>query len=110
MLQEPQTAEAISPVRPAGQATRAENSLAQVIVTSLLVVLAFGAGWFGNGFVNRANYVPPEDVNQHIVNQAWNEITRNFVFTGAIDKQKMAYAAINAMVDTLNDPGHTRFE
>jgi carboxyl-terminal processing protease len=48
--------------------------------------------------------------NQHIINQAYSEINKNYVFTNAIDKQKMAYAAINAMVDTLGDTGHSRFE
>jgi carboxyl-terminal processing protease len=87
-----------------------DNSLAQLVVTSLLVILAFTAGWFGNAYVNRANYISPNDTNQYIINQAWNEINNNYVYTENIDKQKMAYAAIKAMVGTLNDPGHTRFE
>ena len=66
--------------------------------------------WLGNAYVNPANYIPADDVDQHIINQAYTEITKNYVFTNAIDKQKMAFTAINAMVDTLGDTGHSRFE
>src|SRR5215467_3841746 len=110
MLQDPQLADPTPPVPPQNTNRPSERGIAQTVVTSLLVVLAFGAGWFGNAYVNQANYIPADDVNQHIINQAYTEITKNYVFTDAIDKQKMAYAAINAMVDTLNDTGHSRFE
>jgi carboxyl-terminal processing protease len=110
MLQDPQLADP-TPPPPQNSAPRpSERGIAQTVVTSLLVVLAFGAGWFGNAYVNQANYIPADDVNQHIINQAYTEITKNYVFTSSIDKQKIAYAAINAMVDTLNDSGHSRFE
>jgi carboxyl-terminal processing protease len=108
MLQDPQLADPTHPV--SEQSRPSDRGIAQIVVTSLLVVLAFGAGWFGNAFVNQANYIPADDVNQHIINQAYTEINKNYVFTGAIDKQKMAYAAINAMVETLKDEGHSRFE
>lgn len=108
----PSTSQPMNPP-PSGGANHpaaAERGLAQLVVTTLLVVLAFSAGWFGNGYVNRDNYIPPNDVNQHVLNEAWDTINNNYVFTQNIDKQKMAYAAISAMVQTLNDPGHTRFE
>lgn len=108
MLQDPQLADPTVPLRQ--QSGPSDRGIAQTVVTSLLVVLAFGAGWFGNAFVNQANYIPADDVNQHVINQAYTEINKNYVFTSAIDKQKMAYAAVNAMVDTLNDTGHSRFE
>ena len=108
-VEDPQLADASS--LPSQETRRpSERGIAQTVVTSLLVVLAFGAGWFGNAYVNQANYIPADDVDQHIINQAYSEITKNYVFTNAIDKQKMAYAAINAMVDTLGDTGHSRFE
>src|SRR5215468_5100254 len=37
----------------------ASEGLSQIITTSVLVIVAFAAGWFGNFYVNRANYVPP---------------------------------------------------
>lgn len=86
---------------------RAENGLAQIVVTSLLVALAFVAGWFGNGYVNRANYVSSPD--ERLVLQAWKDITDNFVITDQINTKKMAYAAISGMVDSLDDKGHSIF-
>ncbi len=65
-----------------------KRGLAQLVVTSLLVVLAFSAGWFGNAYVNRANYIPPSNLNQRVLNQAWDDINDNFVFTQNIDQQK----------------------
>jgi carboxyl-terminal processing protease len=110
MLQDPQVADPTLPPPEQNSRRPGDRGIAQTVVTSLLVVLAFGAGWFGNAYVNQANYIPADDVNQHIINQAYTEINKNYVFTSAVDKQKMAYAAINAMVDTLNDSGHSRFE
>jgi carboxyl-terminal processing protease len=106
----PDTNGPFSPVPPNNDPrARLDYGYAQIAVTTLLVVLAFTAGWFGNGFVNRKNYVS-NDINQTVMNQAWDEITTNFAVPSQVDKRKMAYAAINAMVATLNDPGHTRFE
>jgi carboxyl-terminal processing protease len=85
----------------------ASQGIAQVIMTSVLVVVAFAAGWFGNGFANRQNVATGD---QRLVLQAWNAIDQNFVVTSAINQKAMAYAAIDAMVATLGDTGHSRFE
>jgi carboxyl-terminal processing protease len=85
----------------------ASQGIAQVIMTSVLVVVAFAAGWFGNGFANRQNIATGD---QRLVLQAWNAIDQNFVVTSAINQKAMAYAAIDAMVGTLGDTGHSRFE
>ena len=87
----------------------ARGMIWQTVVTCLLVIVAFGSGWFGNAFVNRANYVSPTS-DEHLILQAWDDINNNFVVTSNIDTKKMAYAAINAMVDSLNDTGHSRFQ
>jgi carboxyl-terminal processing protease len=76
-------------------------------MTSALVVIAFAAGWFGNGFANRQNIATGD---QRLVLQAWNAIDQNFVVTSAINQKAMAYAAINSIVATLGDTGHSRFE
>lgn len=93
---------------------RADARLLQILLPSLLVIIAFAAGWFGNSFVNRPNYVPPtingKANEEAVLDQAWNDIVNNYVVTSNIDQQKMTYAAIQAMIQTLNDPGHTRFE
>jgi carboxyl-terminal processing protease len=85
----------------------ASQGIAQIIMTSVLVVVAFAAGWFGNGFANRQNIATGD---QRLVLQAWNAIDQNFVVTSAINQKAMAYAAIDAMVGTLGDTGHSRFE
>ncbi|MGZ6363912.1 MAG: S41 family peptidase, partial [Ktedonobacterales bacterium] len=88
------------------RANQAMQGVAQVIVTAVLVAVAFGAGWFGNSIVNRSNIASGD---QRLILQAWNDIDQNFVVTGSIDHQKMAYAAISAMVNSLGDTGHSRF-
>jgi carboxyl-terminal processing protease len=89
-------------------AAQAGQGVVQVIVTALLVTLAFAAGWFGNSFVNRPAYAANSD--EKLILQAWDDIDQYFVVTGAIDHRKMAYAAINAMVASLGDTGHSRFD
>ncbi|HEX6542604.1 MAG TPA: S41 family peptidase [Ktedonobacterales bacterium] len=87
----------------------ARGMLWQTVVTSLLVIVAFASGWFGNAFVNRNNYVSPTS-DEHLIVQAWDDITNNFVVTDKLNTKKMAYAAIDAMVNSLGDTGHSRFQ
>lgn len=88
------------------RANQAMQGVVQVIVIAVLVAVAFGAGWFGNNFVNRTRVASGD---QHLVIQAWNDIDQYYVVTGSIDHKKMAYAAISAMVNSLGDTGHSRF-
>lgn len=90
-----------------GSAGDSGAGVAQVVLTAVLVAIAFCAGWFGNAFVNRPNTATGD---QRLIIQAWNDIDQNFVVTSAIDHKKMAYSAIQAMVDSLGDTGHSRFE
>ncbi|MEO7001484.1 MAG: S41 family peptidase [Ktedonobacterales bacterium] len=85
----------------------ADQALTQIVTTALLVAIAFGAGWFGNSYVNRDRYI--SNPNELIIHQAWNDINKNFVVTSNINQKQMAYAAVNGMIGTLNDPGHTVF-
>lgn len=87
----------------------ARGILWQIVVTSLLVIVAFASGWFGNAFVNRGNYVSPNS-DEHLILQAWDAVSNNFVDTNKINSKKMAYAAIDAMVNSLGDTGHSRFQ
>jgi carboxyl-terminal processing protease len=41
--------------------------------------------------------------------QAWGLVQDHYVDRSAVDSTKMAYAAIQAMLETLGDVGHTRF-
>ena len=86
----------------------ASGALSQMVVTSLLVLIAFGAGWFGNAYVNQGRYISSPD--ELLIHQAWTDINNNFVVTSRINHKQMAYAAITAMVNTLGDTGHSRFE
>ena len=88
-----------------GPAEQASQGVLNLVLTAALVVVAFAAGWFGNGYANRANVATGD---QQLVLQAWNLIDQNYV--GNIDHQQMAYAAISAMVNSLGDTGHSRFE
>lgn len=43
------------------------------------------------------------------VNQVWSLVHQHYVDSKAIDDQKMTAAAINGMLNTLGDQGHTRY-
>ena len=86
----------------------ANGALSQMVVTSLLVLIAFGAGWFGNAYVNQGRYISSSD--ELLIHQAWVDINNNFVVTSRINHKQMAYDAISAMVNSLGDTGHSRFE
>lgn len=90
-----------------GRQSYAAQGVAQILVTTVLVVVAFAAGWFGNSYVNRANVASGD---QRLVLQAWNDINQYYVVTGSINQKQMAYDAINALVNSLGDTGHSRFE
>lgn len=83
------------------------QGITQLVMVAVLVVVSFAAGWFGNGFANRQNVATGD---QQLILQAWNTIDQNYIVTSSIDHKKMAYAAIDAMVATLGDTGHSRFE
>lgn len=86
------------------------QGISQVIVTAVLVAVAFGAGWFGNVYASRNFTAPASDPQLQSILQAYNAISTQYVDPSAIDHTKMANAAIAAMVDSLGDTGHSRFE
>jgi carboxyl-terminal processing protease len=88
----------------------ARASVVQTVVTSLLVIVAFASGWFGNALVKAPNSAATTDRYAQQILQAYNIISDQYVDTSAIDHKKMAYAAIDAMVTSLGDTGHSRFE
>ena len=112
MLSDIRPPEPPAPTNPDDQARNRRNTangaLSQMVITSVLVLIAFGAGWFGNAYVNQGRYI--SSPNELLIHQAWVDINNNFVVTSRINQKQMAYAAINAMVGTLGDTGHTRFE
>jgi carboxyl-terminal processing protease len=93
------------------QPHRLQRILTQALLTLALVVLAFFGGWFAHQFFNQKTF----DLNNQsrayaqLIQQAWSEIDQHYVDRNAVDYQKLSYAAINAMVNTLGDTGHSRF-
>lgn len=80
----------------------------QLLAAALLLLVGFAGGWFANGLANRESLA--HDPNERLILQAWDSIDANYVVTAAIDHKKMAYAAIDAMVQSLDDTNHSRFE
>ncbi len=87
-----------------------EPNYGQFFVTMLLVALAFTAGWLGNNFANR-DYPTPASARpwDKDIWTAWNLIDTQYVDPSAINHQKMTYAMISAMVNSLGDTGHSTF-
>src|SRR5215469_14692454 len=97
----------ITPTSSGSERTPYTQGIGQIVITAILVVVSFAAGWFGSAYANRQNTATGD---QRLVLQAWNSINQYYVVTSSIDQKKMAYAAISAIVGTLGDTGHSRFE
>lgn len=86
------------------------EGLGQVLITGVLVVLAFIAGWLGNSYYQSPSSVPASERSYAaILWQAWNIVDDHYVDRKAINPQQMTYGAIRGMLATLGDNGHTRF-
>lgn len=83
-----------------------------VICLFILTATAFGAGLFvGNsdffkpGVVRAADQPPQFEVFW----QVWNIVQEHFIDREALDPTSMTYGAINGLITSLGDEGHTRF-
>jgi carboxyl-terminal processing protease len=88
-----------------------QRTIGRAIALIALIVIAFWGGWFSQQYYSN-NYFNQNDKSQayeKLFQQAWDDINQNYVDRSDINYQKMSYAAINAMVTTLGDTGHTRF-
>ncbi|GER86387.1 carboxyl-terminal processing protease [Dictyobacter vulcani] len=94
-----------------GASQRLQHSFGRILTLIALVVIAFFGGWFGHQFFGETyfNQNNPSQAYAALFQQAWNKIDQNYVDRKSINYQKMSYAAINAMIATLGDKGHTRF-
>jgi carboxyl-terminal processing protease len=70
-----------------------------VVVSIMLLLLAFGAGCLIN--IGPAPSGGP-DVN--LIGQAWNIISRNYVEPAKIEPTKLSQGAVNGIVQALDDP------
>jgi carboxyl-terminal processing protease len=92
----------------------ASGGFALTVVRVMLVLLAFGAGWFGNWYHNLTAFnaqIPPS-MRPYAAEmfQTWRVVDERYVDPAAINHQKMADAMISGFVDSLGDTGHSRFE
>jgi len=82
----------------------------QLLMLVALVVIAFCGGWFSHQyFSNTFNTNDQSKAYAQLFQQAWTTVDQNYVDRKQVDYKTMSYAAIQAMVDTLKDKGHTRF-
>jgi carboxyl-terminal processing protease len=79
-------------------------------LSAIFIVAAFCAGWFGNQQYNKTVALSGNSSKYaQLFQQAWTTVDQNYVDRKQVNYQQMAYAAINAMVNSLHDTGHTRF-
>ena len=95
---------------PAQAPHRLQRMLGQGIALLALVVVAFWGGWLSNQyFGNSFNQSDKSKAYAQLFQEAWTKIDQNYVDRKSVDYKKMSYAAIDAMVKSLGDSGHTRF-
>jgi carboxyl-terminal processing protease len=86
------------------------RAVGQIFVLIAFVIIAFGGGWFSHQyFGNTFNTNDQSKAYIQLFQQAWTTVDMNYVDRKNVDYKAMSYAAIQAMVQTLNDKGHTRF-
>jgi len=89
---------------------RLRRLLGQVLLTLVLVVLAFWGGWFAHQhFTQTFDLSDQSRSYSQLIQQAWTDIDQHYVDRKAIDYKKMSHAAIAAMVNTLGDTAHSHF-
>lgn len=89
---------------------RSRQIVKKILVGSTLVIIAFLGGWFSHQYFG--NTLLQNNQSQkysQLFEQAWNVIDQNYVDRKAVNYQNMSYTAINAMVSSLHDKGHTYF-
>src|SRR2546426_9231114 len=82
----------------------------QTIVVIALLLVTFAGGWFGNQlYSNSFNRSNLSQSYAKLIQQAWTIVDQNYVDRKAVNYKQMSYKSIQAMLDVLNDKGHTRF-
>ena len=89
---------------------RLQRIIGRVVAVLVLVVLAFLAGWFSHQyFAGGVTQSSQSRAYEQMFDQAWQQVDQNYVDRKSVNYKQMSYAAISAMLQTLDDPGHTRF-
>ena len=90
----------------------------QSVLRALLAALVIMGAGFGLGVgLERSGALPGANVCESpsadhgfgTFVEAWNLVQDHYVDRSAVDSTRMAYAAVQAALDTLGDVGHTRF-
>src|SRR5687767_1493231 len=75
--------------------------------------LALAAAAFGAGIVFERQVLADDDPSSNapvaVFNRAWDIVQENYVVEEAIDEDRMLEGAIEGMLATLGDEGHTRY-
>jgi carboxyl-terminal processing protease len=90
---------------------RFRHVLGQILLTVALVVIAFCGGWFCHQYFGAVAFNTSDQSRAYsqVIQQAWTTVDQNYVDRKNVNYKNMSYAAIKAMVDTLQDKGHSRF-
>lgn len=82
----------------------------------LLLIMVFALGMGAGATLNtllqpqsRSQAAPAATTPVQVFDEAWDLVHSHYVDPSAINDQKMLAAAINGMLDTLGDTGHTRY-
>ncbi len=89
---------------------RRGSGFGRYIVVIALILIAFAGGWFGNQFYAKSFALGTQSQSYaNLFQQAWSIVDQHYVDRKAVDYKQMSYQAIQAMLNVLQDKGHTRF-
>jgi carboxyl-terminal processing protease len=74
----------------------------KIIISAVLVIVV--ALSFGVGFITGERNLPVKATGLDVVDQAWNYLLSDYVDQTKLDSENMTRAAIEGIVNTLNDP------
>jgi carboxyl-terminal processing protease len=89
------------------------SRLVAMAAALLMLAAGFGAGAFADRthLLPGSDYVEPQSVSStfSVFWQAWDLVQKNYVDRAAINPTQMTYGAVQGMLNSLGDAGHTRF-
>ena len=90
---------------------RRRQIVGQVLVTAALMAIAFFGGWFCHQYFGGTTFNASNQSKAYaqLLQQAWTTVDQNYVDRQQVNYKAMSYAAIQAMVNSLQDKGHSRF-
>lgn len=87
---------------------RSGGALSLLVFATILVATAAGAFYVGRS-QSPATLGERDQESLDLYAEALDTVRDDYVDQGAIDPEKLTYGAIEGMLDTLGDEGHTRF-